>query len=88
MQSLYLTEYIASPLFLSELKKRNLPYEAVLSDIAYPESPIPLFLLEHKPPQEHLLQYRSTAIEHYSQILIILGQLPLSFIQPILDKYT
>lgn len=88
MQSLYLTEYISSPLFLQELKERNLSYQVILSDISYEESPIPFFLLDHKPLKEHLLQYRNTAIEEYDHILIILSQLPISFIQPLLDKYS
>lgn len=88
MQSLYLTEYISSPLFLQELKERNLSYQVILSDISYEESPIPFFLLDHKPSKEHLLQYRNTAIEEYDHILIILSQLPISFIQPLLDKYS
>ena len=72
MQSLYLTEYIASDLFLTEIEKRNLPYEAILSDISYTSSSIPLFLLQHKPAADHLLHYRSNAIQQYDQILIIL----------------
>ena len=88
MQSLYLTEYIASPRFLQDIKQRDLPYEVVLSDLPYEESPFPLVLLEGKPVQEHLLQYRSSALERYNQILIILGQIPVAFIQPLLDRYT
>ncbi|MDR0369337.1 MAG: hypothetical protein LBH96_02085 [Candidatus Peribacteria bacterium] len=72
MQSLYLTEYLSSPLFLRELKERNLPYQVLLSDISYEESPIPFLLLEHKPSEEHLLQYRSMAFQKYDQILIVL----------------
>ena len=45
MQSVCLAEYLASPLFLEEIIKRKLPYQAIISDIAYSSSvsAIPLF---------------------------------------------
>jgi hypothetical protein len=87
MQSLHLTSYIASPLFLEELQKQHLPYDALLTDITYENSPLPLCDLLHKPAQQSLLPFRAEAVEKAQQPLIILGQLPLSFVQPLLDKF-
>ncbi|MDR2415218.1 MAG: hypothetical protein LBD75_00985 [Candidatus Peribacteria bacterium] len=88
MQSLYLTSYIASPLFLDTLTDNHLFYDIILSDIAYENSPLPLYHLTHKPPQQALLPFRADLLEQAHHPLIILGQLPLSFLQPLLDKFS
>jgi hypothetical protein len=88
MQSLHLTSYIASPIFLDELKKRPFPYDAILSDITYENSPVPLYNLTQKFPQQALLPFRADILEQAKHPLIILGQLSLSFLQPLLDKFS
>lgn len=74
MSSLYLTSYISSPLFLQELEKRKLPYDA-------------LFFETQKPSSESLLDYRTEMLEQTSNPLFILHQLPLSFLTPLLTKW-
>ncbi|MDR0651002.1 MAG: hypothetical protein LBG59_06490 [Candidatus Peribacteria bacterium] len=87
MQSFYLTSYIASPLFMKELKRMPFPYDAILSDIPYENSPLPLYNLSNKPPQQALLSFRAEILEQINHPFIILNQLPLSFLQPLLDKF-
>ncbi|MDR2541538.1 MAG: hypothetical protein LBD11_07470 [Candidatus Peribacteria bacterium] len=88
MQSFYLTKYLASPIFLAELPKKQLPYDAILSDIAYTESPIPLYTVANKPANQALLPYRAQALSQAKHPLIILDQLPLSSIRPLLEKFS
>jgi hypothetical protein len=87
MSSLYLTSYIASPLFLEEIKKKNLPYDVILSDIPYEinpselgETPFKLYTPANKPTNENLFSYRAKAIKQAQHPLFILGQLNLSSI--------
>jgi hypothetical protein len=88
MQSLYLTSYIASPLFLETLRDKHLPYDVILSDITYEDTPLPLYNLSHKPPQQALLPFWAEILEQTNHPLIILDQLPLSFHAPLLEKFS
>jgi hypothetical protein len=87
MQSFHLTSYISSPLFLEEIKKKNLPYDTILSDIPYETTPLPFYGLHQKPLSKALLPYRAEQIEQAQHPLLILGQLPVSFITPLLAKF-
>ncbi|MDR0859746.1 MAG: hypothetical protein LBO09_01885 [Candidatus Peribacteria bacterium] len=88
MQSFYLTKYLASPLFLSELSQKHLSYDAILSDIPYTESPLPLYTIANKPTDQALLPYRAQALSQAKNPLIILESLPLSSLRPLRDKFS
>jgi hypothetical protein len=88
MQSFHLTSYTTSPLFLAELEKKHLPYDAVLSDFSYTESPVPLYTVANKPAEQTLVSYRSAALSTAKHPLIILAQLPLSSILPLAKQFS
>ncbi|GHV22451.1 hypothetical protein FACS189428_4540 [Clostridia bacterium] len=73
---------------MEELSKKQLTYDAILSDIPYTESPIPLYTVANKPADQALLPYRAQALSQAKRPLIILAQLPLSSIRPLLDKFS
>jgi hypothetical protein len=87
MQSLYITEYITSALFLQYLKENSLPCDAILSDIQYDTDTFTFYSLTTKPSDITLLEYRDHACSVSSHPFIILHQLPVAFVQPLLEKY-
>lgn len=87
MQSLYLSEYIASPLFLEHIKMHKLPCDAILSDIAYGESQIPVFSLDKKSEEMTLVEYRSFVLSSYAHPWIIMDQLSLEVLSPLFKQY-
>jgi hypothetical protein len=87
MQSFHLTSFVASPLFLEELKKKQLPYDVLLSDIPYENPPLPYYGITNKPPQQNLLSFRTDALQQAKHSLIILGSLSLDSMQPLLKQF-
>ena len=87
MQSLYITEYIASESFLQYLQENAISYDALLSDVHYISDIFNQYSLINKPSELSLLDYRDAVLSQSSNPLIILHQLPISFLTPVLEKY-
>ena len=87
MQSLFLTEYIKSNMFLqnlnNELSDHDVNFDLVLSDINYNECPILLITPDNKPENVSLIDARKDAILISKHPLIILNELNLKFLKPI-----
>jgi hypothetical protein len=88
MQSFHLTSYITSPLFLAELENKHLPYDVLLSDFPYTNSPIPLYTVANKPGEQSLLSYWSETLSKAKHPLLVLEQFPLSSLFPLLEQFS
>ncbi len=89
MQSLFLTEYIKSNMFIQDLRKevtdRDVNFDLIVSDINYTDCPILSINPENKPENVSLLDARKDAISISKHPLIILNELNLSFLEPIFN---
>ncbi len=89
MQSLFLTEYIKSNMFIQDLRNevtdRDVNFDLIVSDINYTDCPILTINPENKPENVSLLDARKDAINVSKHPLIILNELNLSFLKPIFD---
>ena len=97
MQSLFLTEYIKSNLFIeslhNELSEHNINVDLILSDINYNNSHILTINQDTKPESVSLIDARKDAISASKHPLIILNELNINFLDPIIEtlnnkKYT
>ena len=84
MQSLFLTEYIKSSMFLHDLKEkladRSVNFDLIESDINYDESPVLAITPGNKPDNAPLINARKDAIATTKHPLIILNELNCNFI--------
>ena len=89
MQSLFLTEYIKSNMFIQNLRKevadRDVNFDLIVSDINYTDCPVLTINPENKPENVSLLDARKDAISASKHPLIILNELNLNFLEPIFD---
>ena len=89
MQSLFLTEYIKSNMFLqdlnNELSDHDVNFDLIVTDINYNECPILLITPENKPNNVSLIDAWKDAISIAKHPLIILNELNCDFILPIID---
>ena len=89
MQSLFLTEYIKSNMFIQDLRKevadRDVNFDLIVSDLNYSDCPILTINPENKPENVSLLDARKDAISASKHPLIILNELNLNFLEPIFD---
>ena len=89
MQSLFLTEYIKSNMFIQDLRKevtdRDVNFDLIVSDINYTDCPILTINPENKPENVSLLDARKDAISASKHPLIILNELNLNFLEPIFN---
>ena len=87
MQSLFLTEYIKSSMFLqdlsNELLDHDVNFDLIISDINYSESPALLITPENKPNNVSLIDSWIDAINTSKHPLIILNELNSNSISPI-----
>lgn len=88
MQSLFLTEYTKSNMFLQDLNNElwdhDVFFDLVLSDINYEECPILHITPDNKPNNVSLIEARIDAINISKHPLIILNELNCNFILPII----
>ena len=86
MQSLFLTEYIKSNLFIeslhNELSEHNINVDLILSDINYNNSHILTINQDTKPESVSLIDARKDAISASKHPLIILNELNINFLIP------
>ena len=89
MQSLFLTEYIKSNMFIQDLREeiadRDVNFDLIVSDINYTDCPVLTINPENKPENVSLLDARKDAISASKHPLIILNELNLNFLEPIFD---
>ena len=89
MQSLFLTEYIKSNMFLqdlnNELSDHDVNFDLVVSDINYNECPVLLITPDNKPKHVSLIDARKDAILISKHPLIILDELNINFLKPIFE---
>ena len=89
MQSLFLTEYIKSNMFIQDLRKevadRDVNFDLIVSDLNYSDCPILTINPENKPENVSLLDARKDAISASKHPLIILNELNLNFLEPIFN---
>ena len=57
MNTLHLTSYLSSSLFLEEVQNMKLPYDAIFSDITYEDCPLPFYGIADKPEEKNLIAY-------------------------------
>ena len=89
MQSLFLTQYIKSNMFIQdlrdELSDHDVNFDLIISDINYSDCPILSINPNNKPENTSLLDAQKDAISISKHPLIILNELNLSFLKPIFD---
>ena len=89
MQSLFLTEYIKSDMFIHDLRDeiadRDVNFDLVVSDINYWDCPILCINPDNKPENVSLIDARRDAISVSKHPLIILNELNISFLEPIFE---
>lgn len=89
MQSLFLTEYIKSNMFIQDLHNevidRDVNFDLIASDINYWDCPILCINPENKPENVSLLDAWKDAISVSKHPLIILNELNISFLEPIFE---
>ena len=89
MQSLFLTEYIKSNMFIQDLHEeiadRDVNFDLLVSDINYWDCPVLTINPENKPENISLLDARKDAISVSKHPLIILNELNISFLEPIFE---
>ncbi len=89
MQSLFLTEYIKSNMFIQDLRDevayRDVNFDLIVSDLNYNDCPILSINLDNKPENVSLLDAWKDAISVSKHPLIILNELNLSFLEPIFE---
>ena len=89
MQSLFLTEYIKSNMFIQDLREevadRDVNFDLVVSDINYTDCPILCINSDNKPENVSLLDAWKDAISISKHPLIILNELNLNFLEPIFE---
>lgn len=89
MQSLFLTEYIKSDMFIHDLRDeiadRDVNFDLVVSDINYGDCPILCINPDNKPENVSLIDARRDAISVSKHPLIILNELNISFLEPIFE---
>ena len=89
MQSLFLTEYIKSNMFIQDLREeiadRDVNFDLIVSDINYWDCPILTINPENKPENVSLLDAWKDAISVSKHPLIILNELNISFLEPIFE---
>ena len=89
MQSLFLTEYIKSNMFIQDLRKevadRDVNFDLIVSDINYWDCPILTINPENKPENVSLVDAWKDAISVSKHPLIILNELNLSFLESIFE---
>lgn len=89
MQSLFLTEYIKSNMFIQDLHEeiadRDVNFDLIVSDINYWDCPVLTINPENKPENISLLDARKDAISVSKHPLIILNELNISFLEPIFE---
>ena len=87
MQSLFLTQYLKSNMFIQDLHEklanRDVNFDLIVSDINYNNFPLLSINPENKPKHVSLIDARKDAIFTSKHPLIILNELNISFIQPI-----
>ena len=89
MQSLFLTEYIKSNMFIQDLREevadRDVNFDLIVSDINYTDCPVLTINPENKPENVSLLDAWKDAINVSKHPLIILNELNISFLEPIFE---
>lgn len=89
MQSLFLTEYIKSNMFIQNLHEeiidRDVNFDLIVSDINYWDCPILCINPENKPENVSLINARKDAISVSKHPLIILNELNINFLEPIFE---
>ena len=89
MQSLFLTTYIKSNMFINdlrdELSDHDVNFDLVMSDINYSDCPCLLISPDTKPQNVSLINSRKDAINTAKHPLIILNELNLDYIAPIFE---
>ena len=90
MQSLFLTQYIKSNMFIqdlhNEISDRDVNFDLIVSDINYSNCPILCVNPENKPENVSLLEAWKDAINVSKHPLIILNELNIKFLEPILES--
>jgi len=86
MQSLFLTEYVKSNMFIQDLHEevadRDVNFDLIVSDINYTDCPILCINSDNKPENVSLLDAWKDAISVSKHPLIILNELNLNFLEP------
>jgi len=89
MQSLFLTQYIKSNLFINdlreELSERDVNFDFIISDINYNDCPCILINTNTKSQNVSLIDARRDAINIAKHPLVILNELTLKYISPVFD---
>lgn len=90
MQSLFLPEYIKSNMFIHdlhhELSDHDVNFDLILSDINYTNCPVLAVTPESKPDCVNLNNARIDAISTSKHPLIILNELPISFLSSLIKE--
>ena len=90
MQSLFLTQYIKSNMFIqdlhNEISDRDVNFDLIVSDINYSNCPILCVNPENKPENVSFLEAWKDAINVSKHPLIILNELNIKFLEPILES--
>ena len=90
MQSLFLTEYVKSSMFLQDLNdklsNRDVNFDLIASDINYGECPILAITPDNKPDNAPLINARKDAITTAKHPLIILNELNFNFFIPLIKS--
>lgn len=89
MQSLFLTQYIKSNIFVRDLREKlsehDVNFDLIVSDINYDDCPCLLINSNTKPQNVSLINSLKDAINVSKHPLIILNELNLNYISPIFD---
>ena len=89
MQSLFLTQYIKSNIFVRDLREKlsehDVNFDLIVSDINYDDCPCLLINSNTKPQNVSLINSWKDAINVSKHPLIILNELNLNYISPIFD---
>jgi hypothetical protein len=89
MQSLFLTEYIKSNMFIqdlhNEISDHDVNFDLIVSDINYSDCPILCINPKNKPGNASLLDAWKDAINVSKHPLIILNELNIKFLEPIFE---
>jgi hypothetical protein len=89
MQSLFLTQYIKSNIFVRDLREKlsehDVNFDLIVSDINYDDCPCLLINSNIKPQNVSLINSWKDAINVSKHPLIILNELNLNYISPIFD---
>lgn len=85
MESLHLTSYIASDIFLWDIKEKDLHFDAIFTDVEFQQSEIPVFSPRNKLVDDDLLSFWRESLKSLQKPLFILNNLNIWALKPLFD---